>query len=298
MRSRLFIYVSLGADVTIAISKFIAAGITGSSSMISEGIHSVIDAASQLMLIWGVKKSKRKPDDSRPFGYGRELYFWSFMVSLVMFLLGGCISFYEGLRRLRNPEFTGSPNLSYATLAIALVFTGVSVSTALKVFNKQRGDTNFFKAITRSKDPSVFIVLLGDIGDMLGLVVAFLGIYLGRLLHNPYYDAGASMIIGVILLGISMLLVRESKSLLMGEPIGKAAIRKIVAIAEADAAIVKIKKHFSTYMAPEEVLLQLIAVFKEDLNTDEITVAIERIINAIKAEYPRINRIFIEPVAK
>ena len=298
MKPRLFIFVSLAADLSIAISKFIAAGITGSSSMISEGIHSVIDAASQLMLIWGVKTSRKKADDMRPFGYGRELYFWSFMVSLVMFLLGGCISLYEGFERLNRPEFTGSANLSYITLGIAAVFTGISMTTAYKAFNKQRGDKSFFSAITQSKDPSTFIVLLGDVGDMLGLFVAFLGVYLGRLFHNPVYDGIASMIIGVILIAISMLLVRESKSLLMGEAISKAALRKIVAIAEADTAVVKIKKHFSTYLAPDEAILQLIAVFKADLTTREITDAIERITKLITTEFPRVKQIFIEPIAK
>ena len=298
MKSRLFIFVSLAADILIAVSKFIAAGITGSSSMVSEGVHSVIDAASQVMLIWGVKKSRKKADDERPFGYGRELYFWSFMVSLVMFLLGGCISFYEGIRRFSKPEFTGSPNLSYLTLAIAAIFTGISITTAFRAFNKQRGDNSFLKAVTQSKDPSTFIVLLGDVGDMLGLGVAFLGVYLGRLFHNPHYDGIASMIIGLILIVISMLLVRESKSLLMGETVSKAALRKIVSIVEADTAVVKVKKHFSTYLAPEEVLLQLIAVFKKDLTTQEITDAIERITNLIKTEFPRVKQLFIEPVAK
>ncbi len=266
--------------------------------MISEGIHSVIDAASQMMLIWGVKTSRKKADDERPFGYGRELYFWSFMVSLVMFLLGGCISLYEGIERLNKPEFTGSPNLSYITLAIAAVFTGISITTAYKAFNKQRGATSFFKAITQSKDPSTFIVLLGDVGDMLGLFVAFLGVYLGRLFHNPIYDGVASILIGLILIAISMLLVRESKSLLMGEAISKVALRKIVAIAEADNAIVKVKKHFSTYLAPDEAILQIIAVFKTGLTTQEITSSIERITNLIKKEFPRVKQIFIEPVAK
>jgi len=296
MKSRLFIYVSLATDILIAISKFIAAGITGSSSMISEAIHSVIDAISQMLLIWGIKTSKKKPDEERPFGYGKELYFWSFVVSLVIFLLGGCISFYEGILRIKQPDFKGSPAWSYATLGIAFIFTLVSLTTAFKAFNKQRGNVSFFKAVQESKDPSTFIVLLGDVADLLGLMVAFLGVFLGRLFHNPYYDGIASMIIGMILIVISLLLVRESKSLLMGETTSRKTLRKIVAIAEADEAIIKVKKHFSMYMAPEEVLLQLNAVFKKDQSTEQITNAIERISQTIKAEFPRIRQIFIEPV--
>ena len=298
MESKVFIYISLAVDLSIAASKFIAAAITGSSSMVSEGVHSVIDAGSQLLLIWGIKTSQKKPDDERPFGYGKELYFWSFIVSLIIFLLGGCISFYEGFRRLHQPEFKGSANWSYAILGIAFVFNTVSLISALKAFNKQRVETSFLKAIKQSKDPSTFIVLLGDVGDLLGLAVAFVGIYLGRLFHNPYYDGISSMIIGVIMLTISALLVRESKSLLMGETTSRKTLRKIVAITEADKAIIKVKKHFSMYMAPEEILLQLITVFHDDLTTEDITDAIERISKKIQKEFPRIKQIFIEPAGE
>ncbi|MDB5134936.1 MAG: ferrous iron efflux protein [Mucilaginibacter sp.] len=266
--------------------------------MIAEGIHSVIDAFSQLLLLWGVKTSKRLPDEARPFGYGKELYFWSFIVSLVIFILGGCISFYEGLMRLKQPALNQSQNWNYIVLAIAFVFTMVSMVTALKAFNKQRGDRVFFKAVTQSKDPSTFIVLLGDVGDLLGLIVAFAGVCLRQLFNNPYYDGIASMVIGVIMIAISLLLVRESKSLLMGETTSRKTLRKVVSITEADVAVIKVKKHFSMYMAPDEILLQLNAVFKEGLTTHQITDAIERITKTIQVEFPRIKQIFIEPVSR
>ena len=298
MKSKSFIYISLGVDLLIAISKFIAAAFTGSSSMVSEGIHSVIDAISQLLLIWGIKTSKRQADADRPFGYGRELYFWSFMVSLVIFILGGCISFYEGFTRLNQPSFEANPNWNYAILAIAFIFNLVSMIAAMKVFNQQRGKTSFWKAVLATKDPSTIIVLLGDFGDLLGLVVAFFGVWLGHLLHNPYYDGIASMLIGVILIVISGLLVRESKSLLMGETTSKKTLRRVVALTEADRSVIKVKKHFSMYLAPEEIILQLNTVFNDDLDTRQITDAIERITKSIQAEFPRIKQIFIEPVAK
>lgn len=296
MESRLYIYVSLAADILIAIFKFIAAGITGSSSMLSEAIHSVIDAISQLLLILGISRSKKRPDERRPFGYGKEMYFWSFIVSLIIFLLGGCISFYEGWLRTREPDFKGSPYWSYTVLAIAFVFNSITMATALKVFNRQRGDTPFFKAVRESKDPPTFIVLLGDVIDLLGLVVAFMGVYLGLLFRHPYYDGIASMIIGLLLIAASMLLACECKSLLMGETIKRKTMRKIVAIAEADEAITKVKKQFSMYLAPEEILLQMLAVFKKDLTTEQLTNAIERITKAIKTELPKIRQIYIEPV--
>jgi cation diffusion facilitator family transporter len=297
MKSKAFLYVSLAVDLLIALAKFIAAGITGSSSMLSEGIHSIIDATSQLLLIWGVKTSRRQADAERPFGYGRELYFWSFIVSLVIFILGGCISFYEGLSRIRQPEPITNPNWNYFILGFSFVFTCISLYTAQKAFNKQRGDERFFRAVILSKDPSTFIVLLGDVGDVLGLGIAFLGIYFGRLLNNPYYDGLASMAIGVLMVAISMLLVRESKSLLMGETTSKKTLRKVIAIVEADIAVIKVKKHFSMYLSPEEVVLQLNTVFKGDLATRDITEAIQRIIKAIQAKFPRIKQIYIEPVA-
>src|SRR6201996_3305515 len=179
MKSRVFIYISLAVDLSIAVSKFVAAAFTGSSSMISEGIHSIIDAVSQLLLIWGIKVSKRQPDAVRPFGYGRELYFWSFMVSLVIFILGGCISVYEGYTRLHRPVFEGNANWNYAILAIAFVFNFISMLSALKAFNEQRNKIGlgFWKALVHTKDPSTIIVLLGDIGDLVGLVIAFIGIF-------------------------------------------------------------------------------------------------------------------------
>ena len=264
--------------------------------MISEGVHSVIDAISQLLLIWGIKTSKRLPDSTRPFGYGKELYFWSFIVSLVIFILGGCISFYEGLMRLNRPVSEGHAGWNYAILGIAFLFTIVSLVSALKAFNQQRGNTAFWTAVKESKDPSTFIVLLGDVGDILGLVVAFFGVYLGRLFQNPYYDGIASMVIGAIMIGISGILVRESKSLLMGETTSRKTLRKIVSLTQADEAVIKVKKHFSMYMAPEEVLLQLNTVFKDNLTTHQITDAIERITKTIQREFPRIKQIFIEPV--
>ena len=295
MRSRLFIYVALAADLGIAITKFIAAAATGSAAMISEGIHSVIDTVNQLLLLWGLKKSKKKADEERPFGYGKELYFWSFVVSLLLFSVGGCISFYEGILRIKKPDEVIDQNWNYIVLGVSFLFTAITVIITFKKFNRQRGKLGFFEAIRQSKDPSVFIVLLGDIGDLIGLFIAFLGVFLGHLFHNLYYDGIASMVIGIFLIGVSILLVRESRSLLMGESVSRKTIREIIALTEADPSIVKVQKHFSMYMAPEEVVLQMIAVFKKDLTTQEITEAIKRIIKIIQEKFPRIKQIFIEP---
>lgn len=296
MKSRVFLYVSLAVDLLIASSKFVAAFFTGSSSMVSEGVHSVIDASSQLLLMWGIKNSHRAANAERPFGYGREFYFWSFMVSLIMFSLGGCISFYEGLQHIYHPHMEGAAAWDYAVLAFAFVFNMISMISALKAFNARRQGASFWQAIVRTKDPSTIIVLLGDVGDLLGLLVAFAGILIGRLTGNPYYDGAASLVIGLILIIISAILIRESKSLLMGETTSRAIMRRIIKLAEADGAIVKVKRHFSSHLAPDEILLQLNAVFKQGLTTSEITAAIQRIIKTIRKEFPRVKQIFIEPV--
>jgi cation diffusion facilitator family transporter len=296
LKSKLFIYVALAADIAIGATKFIAAAFTGSSAMISEGIHSVIDSVNQILLLIGIKNSHRRADEKRPFGYGKELYFWSFIVSLLIFTLGGCVSFYEGIQRFRKTSTEESQSWNYAVLAISFVFTAVSAGITLKKFNKQRGEQRFWEAISESKDPSLFTVLLGDLGDLVGLVIAFAGVFLGQILHNSLYDAIASMVIGVVLVAISVVLVIESKSLLMGETISRRTIRRIINLTESDPSVKKVKKHFSMYMAPEEVVLQLVASFKRNLTTHQITGSIQNITKTIQKVFPKIKQIFIEPV--
>jgi cation diffusion facilitator family transporter len=296
MKSRSFIYVALGLDLLLAAAKFIAASFTGSSSMISEGIHSTIDATSQILLIWGINTSKKQADEVRPFGYGKELYFWSFIVSLITFLLGGCISMYEGFLRIKNPILDGNPISDYIILALAFILNLISMRTASKSFKKQRGKTLFWDAVLKTKDPTTLIVLLGDYGDLLGIVIAFIGIYLGHVLKNPLYDGITSIIIGFVLASISVLLIRESKSLLVGETPGKKQLAQALAITELDESVIKVKKHFSTVMSPDHTVLILNTVFKENLTTVQITEAIQRISGNIQKDCSNIKQIFIEPV--
>ena len=296
MKSRIFLYISLLADILIAVSKFIGAAFTGSSSMTAEAVHSVIDAVSQLLLIWGVKSSKRPADAARPFGYGRELYYWSLIVSLVIFILGGCISIYQGILRIQHPRFDGEPMWNYIILGIAFIFNFISMLSALKAFNTQRKSMSFWRALIKTKDPSTIIVLLGDIGDLIGLVIAFFGIFLGRLLHNPTLDGYASMAIGLLLLVISGFLIRESKSLLLGEAISNKTKRGLVKLAETDKAINKIKKISSIYRSPEDAMVMLDAQFDEALNMTELRDAIKRITHQIQKVFPQIKQVVIEPV--
>jgi divalent metal cation (Fe/Co/Zn/Cd) transporter len=248
MKSRFFLYVSLGVDLTIALSKFAAS--------------------------------------------------LSFIVSLVMFSMGGCISIYEGILSLKRMELEGSAAWSYTILVIAFIFNLISMFSALKAFKKQRKHEGFWKSVFKTKDPTTIIVLLGDFGDLIGLVIAFFGIYLSRLYHNSYYDSIASIIIGCILVVISAILIKVSQALLVGTTTSRKNLKRVVTIAETDEAIEKIKKHFSTYLSPEEILLQLNAVFKKDLTTVEITDAIDRITKNIQKEFPLMKQIFVTPVVK
>lgn len=295
--SRFAIYAALIADFAIAVTKFIAAVVTASSAMMSEGIHSLVDTVNEILLLVGIKSSQRPADEDRPFGYGKELYFWSFIVSLLIFTLGGCISIYEGIQELRQPTPVENVFWNYIVLGIAFLFNAFSFLTAWKAFNKKRKEMYFWEAVTTSKDPTTFVVLFEDAAGLLGIIVAFLGVFLGHLYHNRYADGIAAVAIGVILIAVSVLLVRESKGLLMGEPAGKKVLNDIVHITENDPSTRKVLRHYSMYMSPDEVVLQLRTVFRDDLTTGDITTAIERIEKKIQQKFPRVKQIFIEPAA-
>jgi cation diffusion facilitator family transporter len=248
------------------------------------------------LLIWGIHTSKKEPDEKRPFGYGKELYFWSFIVSLIIFLLGGCISVYEGILRIQRPGTDGIGPWNYIILGFALVLTLISMLNASKAFKKQRGGLPFWKAVIRTKDPTTPIVLLGDYGDLLGILIAFTGVYLAHRFNNPVYDGLSSIAIGFILALISGLLIRESKSLLVGEVPSQNKLAEALQIAGADSSVVKVKKHFSTVMAPDHLILIMNIVFQDGLSTFQITDTIERITKEIQKECPTIKQIFMEPV--
>ncbi|MFD2573825.1 cation diffusion facilitator family transporter [Spirosoma soli] len=289
------IYSALAANLAIAITKFVAAGVTGSSAMISEGIHSLVDTLNEILLLLGIRRSQQPADERRPFGYGKELYFWAFIVSILIFGIGGGVSFYEGITHLQHPEPISDPHWNYIVLGIAFCFDGVSFITALREFNRQRGSQPFWSAVKRSKDPSTFVVLFEDAADLLGLIVAFLGVFLGHQFNNPYFDGAASLIIGLILTAVSILLARESRSLLMGESADPTVLRSVAALVERDDTVIHVLQSPSMYLAPEEVFLMLVVDFRNDLTTIDINQAIDRIRTTIQHEFPIIKRVFIEP---
>jgi cation diffusion facilitator family transporter len=291
--SKLPIYSALAANFLIAATKFVAAGFSGSAAMASEGIHSLVDTANEILLLVGIQQSKRPADEKRPFGYGKELYFWAFIVSVLIFAVGGGISFYEGVAHLRHPHKMEDPFWNYIVLAIAFALDGISFVLAIREFNKQRGSTPFWEAVKVSKDPSTFVVLFEDAADVLGLVVAFLGIYLGHLYNNPYFDSIASIIIGIMLTSISVVLANESRSLLMGETLSKAALDRIVNLCNAPQ-VVSVQRPKSMYMGPDEVILVISIEFVPNLNAEVMHALMNKIKADVKQEFPEVQRIFIE----
>lgn len=290
------IYTAFIANLAIAATKLVAAGFTGSSAMASEGIHSLVDTSNEVLLLLGLKRSQKPPDDRRPFGYGKELYFWAFVVSLLFFALGGGVSIYEGIHHLQEPEPIKDPAWNYAVLGIALVFDGISFITAFREFNRQRGTTPFWQAVRISKDPSTFVVLFEDAADVIGIGIAFSGILLSQLLHNPYIDAIASILIGLLLTLVAVLLVRESRSLLMGETVARDEIIKVRALLENHPAVSAVSSEQSMYLGPEEVILILRVVFEPELIDRELPAVINDLRSLVCERYPHYRHLYIEPV--
>lgn len=293
--NRKSIYSALAANLLIAITKFTAGAFTNSSSMISEGIHSTVDTTNQLLLLYGIKRSKKAPDEWHPFGYGKELYFWSFVVSILIFGLGGALSIYQGILHIIQPEVMKDPFWNYIVLILSLIFEGTSLLISLKEFNKTRSGKGWWDSIIKSKDPSSFLVVFEDGAAVAGLLVVMILMTVSYSFQIPELDGVASIIVGLILVFVSFILARESRSLLMGEGIAPETREKIIRLAEKDAAVVKTKNILSTYQSPEEIVLMLIIDFKDHLDTEEITSAVQRIRENIKKEFPLVRFVLIQP---
>ena len=288
------IYAAMAANFAIAVTKFVAASITGSSAMLSEGIHSVVDTGNELLLLLGLRLSKKPADDSHPFGYGQELYFWTLIVSLFIFAIGGGMSIYEGIEHVRHPEPLTDPRWNYGVLAFAVIFEGYSWNVALQEFLSTKGEGSFWQAIRASKDPTIFTILFEDTAALIGLFVAFVGVFSGHLLGNVYLDGVASIVIGVILCGVALLLATESKDLLIGEGASPETVANIRKIVGDDPAVDKVIKVLTLHFGPQEILLNLEIKFVAELETEKLAIAIERLENLITSQHPEIQNIFVE----
>ncbi|MBC1220625.1 cation transporter [Nostoc sp. UCD121] len=292
--SKKTIFAAMGSNLAIAITKFIAASITGSSAMISEGIHSVVDTGDQLLLLLGISRSQKPADDSHPFGYGQELYFWTFIVAILIFAIGGGMSIYEGITHLINPSPLEDPMWNYIVLGIAILLEGYSWTVALKEFLPTKGKQNFWQAIKNSKDPTVITILFEDTAAISGLLVALIGIFLGHLFNNVYFDGIASIIIGIILAIVAVVLARESKGLLVGESADTQTIANIRSLSKTEPGVKEVIRVLTMQLAPKEVLLNLELQFSHNLTGEEIALTVENLEANIRQKHPEIKQIFIE----
>lgn len=292
--SKLSIYAAIAANLAIAIAKFVAAGVSGSSAMISEGIHSLVDTGNGGLLLFGIHKSKKPADDNHPFGHGKELYFWSLIVAILIFSIGGGMSIYKGIAHIADPAPLTDPFWSYIVLGLAFLFEGAALFFALKNFKKQKGKNSYWKAIKLSKDPGSFAVILEDAAALLGLLVAFTGLFLGHYFNDARYDAYASVLIGLLLAIIAGILAKESKGLLIGEGANPEMSDSILKIVHADEAVDKAKKPLTMYFGPHNVFLAIDIRFKKNQSSLEIEKAVCRLEKNIRQSHPIVKKIFIE----
>ena len=293
--SKIVVYAALAGNFAIAITKFVAAMLTGSSAMLSEGVHSLVDTGNQALLLYGLKRSQLPPDRTHPFGYGRELYFWGFIVAVLLFSLGAGVSFYEGFTHILHPEPATDLLTAYVVLGVAAVFEGTSWFVALREFRRTKGNRDYLDAIHESKDPSVFTVLFEDSAALLGILVAFLGISGASFLSMPVLDGVASVGISVILAVAAILLARESKGLLMGEPAAPEMERLILQIARSDAAVEHANGVVTVHLGPRQVFVALSIDFRDDLTGHEVELCVERLERAITDKLPEVVSVFVKP---
>lgn len=292
--SSIAIYGAIAANVAIAATKFVVAGITGSSAMLSEGIHSAVDTFNGVLLLVGLHLSRRPATPEHPFGHGKELYFWSLIIAVLIFGLGGGVSFYEGVQHIRNPEPLRDPTWNYVVLAAAALFEGVSFFIALRQFLQQSGKTPFWQALRRSKDPSTYTVLAEDAAALAGLAIAAVGIALAHALHRPELDGAASLLIGLLLAGVAVVLIGESRGLLIGEGIRPETAQAIRAIALAEPKVRDVGRVLSMYVGPDDVLVTMDLDFDEGTAADEAGTAIGHVERQVRERFPMIRRLFIE----
>ena len=288
------IIAALVGNSLIAITKFAAAAMTGSSAMLSEAIHSVVDTGNQLLLLHGIKRAARPADQSHPFGYGMEVYFWTFVVAILIFAIGAGLSIYEGVTGVLHPHRSSDPSVNYVVLAIAMVFEAGAWWIAFKEFDKARAGQGFLAALRSSKDPTVFTVLFEDSAALLGLVVAFVGIAAAQALDAPELDGVASILIGLILATIAALLAYESKSLLVGEAASPRVVGGIERIISEEPAIARLNELLTMHLGPADVLVNLSLDFTDELSANDVEAAISALERRIKAAYPEVTRVFIE----
>jgi cation diffusion facilitator family transporter len=293
--SKKVVYVAIAANVAIAASKYVAAFLTGSSAMMAEAFHTTVDTGNELLLVWGMKRSQRPPDELHPFGHGKALYFYSLLVAVYIFGIGGGLAIHEGIAHLKNPAAPENPLWNYVVLGIALIFDLYSWRISYReLIAGQKPQVTAWNRIKSSKDPTIFTVLLEDSAGIAGTLIAFLGLFLGQLFHSPYFDPAASILIGLLLGAVALFLGRESGALLLGESIERTATEALKNVIRSDPAVEAVGDLLTMYLGPEQVLLNMDIKFRSGLTVQELESSIDRLEERIWRENPKIQRIFIE----
>jgi cation diffusion facilitator family transporter len=292
--SKKVIYAALIGNGLIAVTKFTAATLTGSSAMFSEGIHSMVDTGNQVLLLHGLRKARKPPCDRFPFGHGKEVYFWSFAVAILIFAVGSGVSLYEGIIHTIHPKPMGDPTINYVVLGLAMLFEGAAWYFAFTEFTKSKGKWGYIEAVQRGKDPTMFVVLFEDSAAMLGIVVAFLGIFLVDLTGILIFDGIASIIIGLILGGTAVWLAYETKGLLIGESANEMVIKGIHEIILKYDGVENLNEVLTMHMGPDFVLVNVSIDFQNEIPASELENIIASMDTQIKENFPIVKRVFVE----
>ena len=295
-QSNVAIYASIAANVAIATTKLIAAGISGSSAMVAEGLHSLVDACDGTLLLVGRRRSQRPPDPGHPFGHGKELYFWTLIVAVIFFAVGGGVSVYEGILHLMHPEALRDPTLSYIVLGVAATFDGASFIVALRTLRREEPGRSLADVVRHGKDPASFTVVLEDIADLTGVALAFLGVWLGHRLANPYFDGVASIGVGLVMAAVALVLVAQSRKLLVGERASQDVLQAVQDAADDERIIELAECPLSMQLGPNEVLLGVTARFAPHSSADDVALAIHRFEDRLRRARPDVKYICVEPI--
>jgi cation diffusion facilitator family transporter len=293
--SNLAVWAALAGNVLVAVTKFIAAAVTGSAAMLSEAVHSLVDTVNELLLLYGIARSARPADSVHPLGYGRELYFWSFIVALLIFALGAGVSVYEGVNRLLHPLALERPGVIFAVLAISLAFEGASWLVGMRAFRAAKRSLSWWEAFRRSKDPPTFIVVFEDSAALLGILAAAAGTAATVLTGDSRWDGIASVVIAAILAGVAALLARESKELLIGERADPALSEAIMQIASGIAGVCSANSILTVQLAPDNVIATLSVDFFDYLRAPDIERAVVELETQIRAAHPEVSALFVKP---
>lgn len=296
--SKKVIFAALGGNTLIALTKFAAASVTGSSAMLSEGIHSLVDTGNQVLLLYGLRRAARPADERFPFGYGKEIYFWSFVVAILIFALGAGVSIYEGYHHLVHPAPLSDPTVNYIVLSLAVLFEGLALFYALREFRRSKGTYGYLEGVMRGKNPSLFVVLFEDTAAMLGLLAAFGGVFLTHLTGMAVFDGLASIIIGLILGATAVWLAYETKGLLIGESADPECVSDIRAILDSFPSIEAVHEILTLHMGPEFILVTVSVDFRDDIECGEVEKRIAAMDSMIKERHPHVKRVYVEPESR